>query len=135
MTSANPDLTVFLAPYRKPPLAATTVAVAALLDDSDAWRILAAWESIGGLWTTPEGDTPDDVVDRWLWLWSGVTLDIERLVTASMVDEALLMEKLDQLILTRIIFPDGTLAEWASRLATGQVAAALKIAKTPRKTS
>jgi hypothetical protein len=100
-----------VAPYRA---AATSDALAAIIDDTIAVRFLAAWRMIPTEWTAPKRDMPSDAAERWRWLWHGVKWDRIAVARAARIAEATANVYAHVCATAQLIYPDGTISTHAA---------------------
>lgn len=112
-------LAKLLAPFRK---SESADQLATILDSSEAVRVLAAWSGTRKKWKKPAGKMPKSPDLRWDWLWTGVSMDLEALAVSTRLSERGAHATLRALVNARLVYPDGTLAEPASRLIRDYVA-------------
>lgn len=83
--------------------------------DADTMRVLAAWEKTRHTWTRPRKRCPGSEanVDTWEWLTSGWEPDITAIADAASVSYAMARTAIAVLVGNRLIYPDGTMNEFA----------------------
>ncbi len=122
----NEDARPYIEPYRAQE---SPLAVAMLVDDSSARRVLVAWVTYAQIpaWVAPDDVPPDDERKRWHWLWTPVlnALNYEDLGEASGMTAMALKRKLAMLVNARLIYPDGTISKHAEAAIRMKTAAAV----------
>lgn len=92
-------------------------------DDAQAKKLLSVWPY---LWkhapSYPKGPPPEDMNERWLWLWSLVQPDFEAMAERSGLPKYAVKEKFEVLKAGRLVYPDGTVSQWATRMLRTEVA-------------
>lgn len=92
--------------------------------DNEALRVLSAWTALEHAWKMPDESCPDNgrpTVKAWNWLMSGLDVDHVSIADAAAVSLSTARVKLRSLLVSRLIYPDGTIA----KIAAGTIAASL----------
>jgi hypothetical protein len=85
-------------------------------------RIASTWKRFPlSEWKHPETKCPSNPSDRWLWIWAGVEVDYTDLAIACVVPDTVLEALLPALIVSRAIYPDGSISEWTEKLIKSHV--------------
>lgn len=84
--------------------------------DDHAMRMIAAWSPGIVRMGEPQGIVPTNPATRWEWLWSDSEIDILALAELSNVPAFIVEQRLQTLFASRLVFPDGTISEWAKTL-------------------
>lgn len=95
--------------------------LAAVIGDTDAVRVLAAWPQVRHTWNHPGGPEPDEPYDHWAWLWHGHTTNMEDLSRASGVMSHRIEFVVRRLHLLRLVYPDGTVPPVSTLICVGYV--------------
>lgn len=92
--------------------------LAAVVDRPEAARLLAAWPPPGLDWHEPRSAPPEAADDAtlWLWLWGHADLDVAAYVASCGVPIRPGLSCFEAILARRLVYPDGTRAEWADRL-------------------
>ncbi len=124
-------LSEFLEPFRQaegdpnnekaPRLAHTAVQ---LINDRPAQKVLAAWSVIPMKWKRPRSQLPEEMTDRWEWLWKGHRVDIVILAGSAGVSLIVLEGVLERLKGCRLVYPDGSISAWAQGVLDGAISEA-----------
>jgi hypothetical protein len=97
----------------------TDIAVLLVEDGFDAvtMRVLSAWEKTEHRWRRPETDQPADrpTVAVWEWLASGWCPDYAAIAAGADVSHEIARERFQVLMRARLIYPDGTMSEHATK--------------------
>lgn len=93
-----------------------------LVADAEARRIVAAWSTFPSRWTGPAGEAPADPARRWEWLWRGCRVSFAALAVRSGVLPSVVPGKFALVKANRLIYPNGTVNEWADRILQAEVA-------------
>lgn len=91
-------------------------AAALVLGDDEAVRVLAAFRNVTHKWRAPKKKQPSEtatLIERWEWLTSNWTIDVEGIARAAGMSEEVADMKVDMLIANRLVYPDGTIADGA----------------------
>lgn len=129
-SAREPSLDELLAPYRDDESLERFVC---LIDDLEAMRVCALWPNVPKQWLRQHDvPMPDDLNQRWAWIWDGVTFHDE--TYAEMVDLPLsrLWAKITMLASARILFPDGTVPRGARGVLHGVVGGRIKTSPKKR---
>ncbi len=97
--------------------------------DADVMRVLAAWQQSHHEWTQPKRACPDHgrpTARAYAWLVSGWEIDSEAIARAADVSPSVARAKIDVLIGSRLIYPDGTMAKAAQAALRSHVSARLQ---------
>lgn len=82
--------------------------------DSDTMRVLAAWSKSEQGWSAPSRRAPTLATPTaWRWLVDGWELDVAGIADASGLPYSVVRKKLDVLTGNRLIYPDGTMSQFA----------------------
>lgn len=128
------ELAELCAPYR-----ASTggLGLALVVDDDLAKKLLATWTLFAlPRWRKPRRSMPDDLRERWLWIWSGFDGGpdqpsfLEELARAAAVPEQSAFNRWPALCASRLVLPDGTISDDAERIVRAYVVD--KLPKPPR---
>lgn len=95
--------------------------LAGVVDNPDAIRTLAAWRSVRWTWTAKKGAEPEDLGERWLWIWQGGRFDLEALSASAGRGQAVVELVLGVLVNARVVYPDGTVTAHAQQLIEAHV--------------
>ncbi len=85
------------------------------LDSESLRRLIVAWPKLNLSKITMSADIPEDDNAIWQWLWAQVSYDKERLRKIAAVG-ANIDSLLEILIGNHLLYPDGTVNEWAQRV-------------------
>lgn len=111
---------------------AAQIAVLAVEDgfEIDAMRVLSAWPNTPHVWIQPKEPCPEAYsAEAWSWLVSGWSIDINAVAEAAGVSFNVARKKIDVLVGNRIIYPDGSMAKFATAALTSHVASRLTSGK------
>jgi len=104
-----------------------------ILDDDMAQKVLIAWTRIIVTRNKTTGSTPPECETAsgtenaaWNWLWSGVEYDANDLAAVAGIHIQMVKPKVDQLKGNRLIFPDGTISEFAVKVLTAKTHEAIR---------
>lgn len=89
-------------------------------------RLALAWRSVEVSWEVPESDCPESERAVWEWLWSNVTVDYLRLAQASGQTVEDVEHWIPQLIASRLLYPDGSIASIVDQIAEGVINGAVR---------
>jgi len=92
-----------------------------LLHDRQAAMIVSLWGLIPRTFTLPEVERPSTDAELWDWLWKGVSIDMDDLARRAGVNLSCAEVKFEQLRALRLIYPDGAISPWASKILAKQV--------------
>ena len=95
--------------------------LAAVVDDRDAIRVLAAWRSVRWEWDAPSKRSPWDLGELWIWLWTGGRFDLEAIAAAVGSSLGIVEAALAVLVNARAVYPDGTISAHAQLLVEAHV--------------
>lgn len=102
--------------------------------DAETMRVLSAWTVADVPWSRPPKPCPDGgrpTQRAWLWLMSGIEVDIHAIADATGLSRSLVLQKVRILIAARLVFPDGEISKPAR--AALQQAVAERISGTAKK--
>jgi len=91
-----------------------------ILDDELAQKVLIAWQRIIVTRAKPSDPLPESDNAAWQWLWSGVEYDAQELAAVAGIHIQMVRPKIEQLKGNHLIFPDGSIAEYAAKLLTAK---------------
>ncbi len=80
-----------------------------LLGSQDAARLCSVWRHLAAPWAPPDGEQPEDLGERWRWLWGNVFVDPTTLARTSGVALVRVSRLFGALRRMRLIYPDGSL--------------------------
>ncbi len=96
-----------------------------IVSDPAAQKLLLAWPRTCLRYEEPPGAPPEDENGQWRWLWLGVAWDENELAAISALQPFVLRIKLDQMKGNRLIFPDGSVSQYAERYLKATAATAI----------
>jgi len=97
-----------------------------ILDDDMAQRVLIAWPRITITRTPTSDPMPEGDNTIWHWLWLGIDYNAEELAAVVGFQSKRVRLKVDQLKGNRLIFPDGTISEYAEKVLTAKTHEAIR---------
>ncbi len=128
IATAPPDdlLAIFRAAERK-----EAVAVFVTEDGFDAAtvHVLAAWQTTDHVWVEPRDKRPESsepTAAAWRWLVSGWQIDYAAVAIAADVSFAMARAKMDMLVRSRLVYPDGKMAAAARGTLQSVISAAVR---------
>lgn len=99
---------------------------AVLIDDDDLAKLIGLWPAIGATLIVPFEEaitaTEAPCLSLWKWLWGAFEVDLENLAAALGVPQPVAEARLEQCIIHRLIYPDGS----TNRFASGYVGARIR---------
>lgn len=111
--------------------------LALVVDDDLAKKLLATWTLLAlPRWRKPRSVMPEDLRERWTWIWSGFAGGpdqpdfLEELARAAGVPEQSAFNRWPALCASRLVLPDGTISPDAESIVRAFVVS--KIPKPPR---
>lgn len=88
-----------------------------VLGDEDAMKVLAAWRKTDQQWRAPKSKMPVVTASNhaavWRWIVSGWTIDEASVAKGAGLSPRIVHEKLDVLVASRLIYPDGQISQAA----------------------
>lgn len=100
--------------------------LATVIDSPDAIRVIAAWTATRRAWKKAKGKPPKTLELLWSWLWRGVAFDRDTLAETSRLASDQAHYVLRALVAARIVYPDGTITQYAEELIDGYVEKRMK---------
>ncbi len=85
--------------------------------DAELMRVLAVWPQLVLEWSTPAKPCPDagkPTPRAWAWLTSGLELDYVAIAESAGIARNVARAKVDMLIAAHLVYPDGSVNQWAS---------------------
>jgi len=100
----------------------------ALLTDQDLQRVVVAWPKVAPRWIPPRKKPPENQAARWDWLWQAFNEAswegiYDDLADATMLPGGMAVRVFEVARRLRLVFPDGTISQWARGVLRSQVAA------------
>lgn len=102
-----------------------------IIDDEDAQKVIAAWDSMATRWKVPDGIPPHEERELWEWLWINMQINYDELALRAGVSRLTAERRFKMLIAARLVYPNGTISSNAYKLLANIVGKALA-AKIPR---
>lgn len=104
----------------------TDIAVLLIDDGFDATlvRVLGAFEKANNRWDAPKKPCPDDgrpTPAAWAWLVAGWKFDYESITRGANISRDQVRERIQVLVQSRLIYPDGTISTHARKAITATV--------------
>lgn len=112
-------LAEYLTPYKQRESAESAVLI---IDDRYAQMVLAYWPRYPLPWSAPRGSAPEEMGERWDWLWSGIPLNHELISAKTGVAKNLVGSRLEILQANYLIYPDRSISQWGSKILQAEVA-------------
>jgi len=103
--------------------------------DPMAKKLLAAWAVTPLIWIPPTSEAPADTDHNglWDWIWEDTEIDLDLLSRRSGVPYSFMEPKLTILVASRLIFPDGTISDFAEKILASDVARELGVIRRGRR--
>jgi hypothetical protein len=79
-------------------------------------RFIVAWPKIKITVMPSTKGIPEDESERWEWLWKQIKYDVDGLATISGISKSLIEINLQTLKGNRVIYPDGTVSSFATKI-------------------
>lgn len=95
--------------------------LATVVDSPEAIKVIQAWTATRKTWKKSAGKAPATTELLWAWLWRGVKFDREALAEQARIAVDQSHYVLRALVAAKLVYPDGTITEAASKLVDAYV--------------
>jgi len=86
-----------------------------LLEDKGMQKLLSVWQNVKITRRKSKKEVPENNHEKWNWLWEQHKIDVESVRAMLGASEARIQNELRQVISLRLVYPDGSINEYARK--------------------